>query len=225
MRRLEDIYTSSRTLYKLVDVMPKQAKVSVNDLLIHIYENGPVRAKDLELAFVHTKRLSRGTLYKYKRQLEQAGKIQATPIYKRPIYNIFSVPKQFHQEIEVLKQLQGFSKPMFFNIRDRNWTDAPEGFYLTDVKQKVLWHDNDTGASAVLLKLPPGISETVHYHPYANQWGLGLYGESEQTDGTRLSFNGTFSYMPKGEPHAARRLTKESVVFIYWDGPRTKISI
>jgi oxalate decarboxylase/phosphoglucose isomerase-like protein (cupin superfamily) len=205
--------------------MPKQSKVSVNDLLIYIYKNGPVRAKDLEQAFVHTKQLSRGTLYKYKRLLEQEGKIQATPVYKRPLYNIFSVPEQHHQEVEVLKQLQEFSKPLFYNTHDREWVDAPKGYYLTDVKQKILWHDNDSGAMAVLIKLPPGISETVHYHPYANQWGLGLYGESEQTDGTLLSFNGTFSYMPQGEPHAAGQLTKESMVFIYWDGPRTKISI
>jgi hypothetical protein len=79
----------------------------------------------LEQAFVRTKRLSRGTLYKYKRLLEQAEKIQAPPLYKRPLYNIFSVPKQLHQEVEVLKQLQEFSKPLFYNTHDREWVDAP----------------------------------------------------------------------------------------------------
>ena len=204
--------------------MSKQPKTSPNDLLIYIYENGPLRAKELEQVFVHTKRLSRGTMYKYKRILEQAGKIKATPIFGRPLYNVFSVPKQFHQEVEILKQMQQFPKPLFFNTEDRDWEDAIQGYYLTDVKQKVLWYD-DAGALAVLIKVPPGISETAHYHPHANHWALGLYGEIEQVDGSITSLNGKFSFMPKGEPHVAGRVTKESMVYIYWDGPRTKVAV
>jgi len=47
------------------------ARVSPEDLWIFIYEQKQVRMRDLQKQFVKSQQLSRGTLYKYKRQLEQ----------------------------------------------------------------------------------------------------------------------------------------------------------
>ena len=34
------------------------------------------------------------------------------------------------------------------------WEEPPRGYYLTAVKQKVLWEDKETGATTVLLRFP-----------------------------------------------------------------------
>ena len=42
------------------------------------------------------------------------------------------------------------------NNQDIEWEDMPEGFYLTDVKQHILWRDDETGAHFALVKFPVG---------------------------------------------------------------------
>jgi len=34
------------------------------------------------------------------------------------------------------------------------WADPPRGYYLTEVKEKVLWRDEETGAKIALVKAP-----------------------------------------------------------------------
>ena len=46
--------------------------------------------------------------------------------------------------------------PIVNLLEAMEWEDAPKGYYLTDVKRKVLWVDEETGATWVLLKFPPG---------------------------------------------------------------------
>ena len=42
------------------------------------------------------------------------------------------------------------------------WEEPLRGYYLTDVKQKVLWEDLETGAATVLLRFPPGVADKIH---------------------------------------------------------------
>jgi hypothetical protein len=60
------------------------ASVSHNDIWMYIFEQGEVRTRDLLNQFVKSKRMSRGTLFKYKRQLELEGKIASKPVHERP---------------------------------------------------------------------------------------------------------------------------------------------
>ena len=99
------------------------------------------------------------------------------------------------------------------------WESAPRGYYLTDVKQKVLWRDERTGATVALVKFPVGLADKVHSHPKANQIVFGLEGEYEDKEGNRISLKGRFSYVPKGVKHGATKFTKESVLLFFWDGP------
>jgi len=52
------------------------------------------------------------------------------------------------------------------------WESAPRGYYLTDVKQKVLWRDERTGATVALVKFPVGLADKVHSHPKLTRWCL-----------------------------------------------------
>jgi len=105
------------------------------------------------------------------------------------------------------------------NSKELKWEDPPRGYYLTDVKQKVLWEDEDTGATMALIKFPEGISDKIHSHPEANQYCLGLSGEAMLTAGKVTSLEGVFVYFRKGEKHGATNWTKEGIVLFYWDGP------
>jgi len=218
-------------------------KATSDDLWVYIYEQGKVRTRDLENHFVKTKTLARGTMYKYKRQLELEGKILAKPVSGRPPYNVYFVPEQHHRECEALKQYKQLSPTYFsldsndipeafypnaavrLNIHKLEWEDAPPGLFFTDVKRKVLWTNDETGALVVLQKFPLGFIESMHYHPDCNQWGLGLTGEVELPDGTRMSMEGIFCYFPSGKKHMQPKVTKETLAFCYFDGPRTKISV
>jgi quercetin dioxygenase-like cupin family protein len=101
------------------------------------------------------------------------------------------------------------------------WEDPPRGYYLTDVKQKVLWGDEKTGAIVALVKFPVGVADRIHAHPEANQLVYGLSGEIEMGDGSKVPVEGLFLDFPKGEKHGATRFTKEATVLFYWDGPPT----
>lgn len=82
------------------------ADITPEDIWRFIYEKGEVRSKDLEKRFVDNElpmRISRGTMYKYKEFLEKEGKIKAKPVLEaRPPYNVYYVPKEFHNEVEVM---------------------------------------------------------------------------------------------------------------------------
>ena len=101
------------------------------------------------------------------------------------------------------------------------WEDPPRGYYLTDVKQKVLWEDEKTGAMVVLLKFPTGVADKVHSHPQANQFIYGLSGKVELADGSQATMEGVFAHFPKGEKHGATKCAEESIFLFYWDGPPT----
>jgi hypothetical protein len=93
--------------------------ITIDDVWIFIYEKGVVRAKDLEERFLKKEDLllnpkdylSKGTLYKYKRILEQDKKIDMTVISGiRPLAYEFSVPKKYAEEVEALKAKRKLNK-------------------------------------------------------------------------------------------------------------------
>ena len=217
-------------------------KASLDDVWLFIYDKSEVRTRDLEAEFVKTKRIARGTLYKYKRVLEAGGKIQAKSMQGRPPYNIYFVPPQYHAEIEALKQYKQVPLKYFpfaaynkrsdtipdtlfphvaimGNIHELEWNDIPPSDIYSDFKMKVLWRNSATGAVLLLFKCPPGLSEKLHYHEHANHWGLYLAGEGELPDGTRIAMEGIYAFIPKGTPHMQPKITKETLVLCYFDGP------
>ena len=111
-------------------------------------------------------------------------------------------------------------KELFF--RQMEWEDPPRErshHYLTDVKQKTLWFNKETGATWALVKFPIGIADKLHIHPKANQLTLPLSGEVEMPDGDLFQFDkppGAF-ILEKGESHGRTNFTKETLIIFYWD--------
>ena len=105
------------------------------------------------------------------------------------------------------------------NSNGLEWEDPPRGYYLTDVKQKVLWKDEEIGAQWVLMKWPVGVLDKKHTHPEANQYMFALEGEAELPNGVKVPIKNLFTYTKKELEHGETKLTKESLVLFYWDGP------
>jgi hypothetical protein len=202
------------------------ATVSHNDIWLYIFEQGEVRTRDLLNHFVKSKQMSHGTLFKYRRQLELEGKIASKPVHERPSYNLYFVPENVRRQVEALQQYKQLPLTYdVYNAQDIEWTDAPKDMYLTDVKEKILWNDEETGAIMVLMKLPPGLYAFPHIHPQANQWAYGLEGEGEHPNGKKESLKGIFTFLPKGALELGSIISKETLAIIYWDGPRSQIDV
>jgi quercetin dioxygenase-like cupin family protein len=201
-------------------------QASQDDVWIFIHDHGEVRTRDLEQAFVKSKKMSRGTLYNYKRSLESEGKIAVKPVYAKPPHTIYYVPNKYRDMLIALKQFKAStSKARYIRAKDIAWESSPPGLWWVPMQRKVLWHNEETGAMLVLHKGGPGLTEPVHYHPYANKWFYCLYGEWELPDGTRQSTEGLVLYVPKGEAHGTPKITKETMTLSFFDGPRTKVPV
>lgn len=117
------------------------------------------------------------------------------------------------------------------NNAEIEWEDLPEGFYLTDVKQHVLWTDEKTGAHFALVKFPKGgAHELPHIHPHASHWMFILSGEWNNGKQLITKSEGDygFSYRPKGIQHGPAKdspmeIVKDIIVLMYFDGPHTRV--
>lgn len=200
------------------------ASASLDDVWIYVYEQGQVRTRDLLNEFVKSNKMSRGTLFKYKRTLELEQKIASKPVHERPPYNLYYVPEQQQSEVEKLKQYRTSNIKLLL-ANDMGWEDAPAGSFLTTAKRKVLWKDEATGAELILAKVSTGLAESLHYHPHANEWVYAFSGECELPNGTRIPASGLTMYVPKGELHTCLKITKEATALMLFDGPRDKIHV
>ena len=203
------------------------AIVSIDDVWLYVYDQGEVRTRDLEHAFVKTQKISRSTLYKYKRILQAQGKIVSKPVHAQPPYNIYTIPSKQLRAVKALKQYKQQSPKTYGLLpHEMEWQDTPKGFYLTPTQEKILWENPETGAMITLTKFPIGLSDAPHIHPEATVMGYVLSGEIELPDGTIVSFppHG-FNCRPKGMLDMGYKITKETIILAFWDGPRTKIDI
>jgi hypothetical protein len=167
-------------------------------------------------------------MYKYLRLLESEGKILIHTVHARPPYNEYYVPEGLHPEIEALKQYRAYythEKAAFFQTHHIDWEPCHPGQFLTPVHRKVLWTNKDTDATLTIYKVPPGLAEPLHCHPETNMSGYFLTGEGELPDGTRISLEGIAGYAVKGESHMWPKITKETLVLCFNDGPHSKMKV
>ena len=100
-------------------------------------------------------------------------------------------------------------KVMMVDSVKMEWEAPGQDYYLIDVKEKVLWEDEKTGAKLALLKSPVGKIDNPHTHP-SNQWAYLLSGSME----------GKFFQIPAGVVHGGTIVKEETILLIFWDGPR-----
>jgi len=112
------------------------------------------------------------------------------------------------------------------NGEEVEWKKAPN--FVNNIQRKVLWKNEETGASFAILKAPKGeyLEQNPHCHPHANQFTFRLSGEMELLDGTKISIskdNYMFGYCPKDEMHGSvsegLEVLEDVIYLHYWDGP------
>ncbi len=101
--------------------------------------------------------------------------------------------------------------PIRINTEDMGWKETPRGYYLSDVREKVLFQDPESGMKIALVKAPVGLMDKLHRHPEANQYVLRLTGDSKWA----------FNITPKGEVHGGADLKEETIALFIWDGSPT----
>ena len=108
--------------------------------------------------------------------------------------------------------------PRNVRFEDVEWEPTPRGYYLTDVKQKTLWKNEETGATIALIKFPPGIADKLHTHPEANQLAFGLSGAINTPNGVVHPDGTNLNITKKGEIHGKGSFAEETIALFYWDG-------
>lgn len=90
---------------------------------------------------------------------------------------------------------------------------------LKGISEKMLWRDDQTGASIALIKFAAGAGiPQPHYHA-ANQFMFCLKGKYEYTATGVTLTAGSFYCNPKGNVHGPAIAHDETVVIEIYDGP------
>ncbi|HEY5280587.1 MAG TPA: cupin domain-containing protein [Pseudolabrys sp.] len=90
---------------------------------------------------------------------------------------------------------------------------------LKGVHEKMLWRNEESGASIALIKFDKGAGiPKPHYHA-ANQFMICLSGKYEYTSTGVVLTTGCFYCNPKGNVHGPAVAREETVVVEIYDGP------
>ena len=90
---------------------------------------------------------------------------------------------------------------------------------LKGVSEKMLWRNEDTGASMALIKFAQGAGiPAPHYHA-SNQFMFCLKGRYEYTKTGVTLTAGSFYCNPKGNVHGPAVAQEETIVVEIYDGP------
>ena len=94
---------------------------------------------------------------------------------------------------------------------------------LKGISEKMLWRNEETGASIALIKFDKGAGiPQPHYHS-SNQFMFCLQGRYEYTSTGVVLTAGSFYCNPKGNVHGPAMAHEETVVVEIYDGPHYPI--
>ena len=90
---------------------------------------------------------------------------------------------------------------------------------LKGISEKMLWRDDETGASIALIKFEKGSGiPQLHFHA-SNQFMFCLEGRYEYTATGVVLTPGSFYMNPKGNVHGPAVAHEETIVVEIYDGP------
>jgi 2,4'-dihydroxyacetophenone dioxygenase len=90
---------------------------------------------------------------------------------------------------------------------------------LAGVHEKMLWRDEDTGASIALIRIEGGAGIPEPHLHASNQFMFCLSGRYEYTATGRVLTAGSFYWNPKGNVHGPTIAHEETVFLEIYDGP------
>lgn len=90
---------------------------------------------------------------------------------------------------------------------------------LAGLHEKMLWRDEETGASIALIRFEQGVSIPVPHSHASNQFMFCLQGRYEYTATRVVLTPGCFYWNPKGNVHGPTLAHEETIVVEIYDGP------
>jgi 2,4'-dihydroxyacetophenone dioxygenase len=90
---------------------------------------------------------------------------------------------------------------------------------LPGLYEKMLWRNEETGASIALIKFEKGVSIPIPHSHASNQLMYCLEGKYEYTSTGVVLTPGSFYCNPKGNVHGPTLAHEETVVVEIYDGP------
>ena len=90
---------------------------------------------------------------------------------------------------------------------------------LRGLYEKMLWRNEETGASIALIKFEKGVSIPIPHSHASNQLMYCLEGKYEYTSTGVVLTPGSFYCNPKGNVHGPTLAHEETVVVEIYDGP------
>jgi len=98
---------------------------------------------------------------------------------------------------------------------DLDWVDKT----LAGLSQKMLWRDDDSGASIALVRFLKGSGVPSRHAHASNQFMFCLEGRYVYTDTGIALIPGAFYWNPKGSLHGPTLAEQDSVLLEVYDGP------
>jgi 2,4'-dihydroxyacetophenone dioxygenase len=116
--------------------------------------------------------------------------------------------------VEKVEALRRFREIMV-QTGDLSWVDKT----LAGLSHKMLWRDDETGASIALVRFAKGAGiPSAHAHA-SNQFMFCLSGRYTYVPTGITLTPGAFYWNPKGSVHGPTRAEEESVLLEVYDGP------
>jgi 2,4'-dihydroxyacetophenone dioxygenase len=112
-------------------------------------------------------------------------------------------------------QVLGKFREVLVQANDLDWVDKT----LAGLSHKMLWRDDETGASIALVRFEKGAGIPLRHSHASNQFMFCLKGSYKYVP-TRLTLTeGSFYWNPKGCLHGPTLAEEESVLLEIYDGP------
>ncbi|MBP2327883.1 quercetin dioxygenase-like cupin family protein [Kibdelosporangium banguiense] len=104
---------------------------------------------------------------------------------------------------------------ILLRTRDLEWVDKT----LAGLSHKMLWRDEETGASIALVRFEKGSGIPSRHAHASNQFMYCLSGRYTYTPTGITLTEGAFYWNPKGASHGPTIAEEESVLLEIYDGP------
>jgi quercetin dioxygenase-like cupin family protein len=112
-------------------------------------------------------------------------------------------------------EVMGRFREILLQLDDLEWVDKT----LAGLSQKMLWRDDETGASIALVKFEEGAGVPSRHSHASNQFMFCVAGRYTYLPTGITLTPGTFYWNPKGSLHGPTRAEETSVLLEIYDGP------
>jgi 2,4'-dihydroxyacetophenone dioxygenase len=106
-------------------------------------------------------------------------------------------------------------REVLVNVNDLDWVDKT----LAGLAQKMLWRDDESGASIALVRFLTGSGVPSRHAHASNQFMFCISGAYRYTATGITLVPGTFYWNPKGCLHGPTQALEDSILLEFYDGP------